>query len=96
MNFYKNKYLYIKSKNSKDNKYPLVRNGQKDAIEFLRELLNDINIENKINIENYIYREINIIDKYQKELAIGFNKIRPKKQNSIIMQYFYIKLKYYL
>ena len=65
---------------------------QQDCSEFLRVLLEDISKENNRIKGNYIYEELEKNNKTKQELLKKFHNLFIKKENSFIVDNFYIQL----
>ena len=65
--------------------------GQQDAIEFIRILLEDLSSENNLNVKPFKYVEIDTFNKTKIQLSNEFNNLFKKKENSFIIDLFYIQ-----
>ena len=76
-----------------ENKHSLFSNDdQQDCSEFLRVLLEDISKENNRIKGNYIYEELDKNNKTKQELVKEFHNLFIKKEDSFIVDNFYIQL----
>ena len=82
----------IKFKNAFSSKHTQFQIGQQDAIEILRILLVDINKENNSNRYFVPYRILETVSKTKEDLSREYHNLLLTKENSIIINTFYIQL----
>ena len=66
--------------------------GQHDAIEFIRTLLDDLSKETSRNKNISKYEELNLDDKSKEEQSFEYNKFFLSRENSIITDLFYTQM----
>ena len=81
---YEFKYIFAKNHSLFNN------NEQQDCIEFLRILFEDISKENNRVKEKYSYKELETYNKDKKTIIRDFHKLFLEKENSFIIDNFYI------
>ena len=87
-----NSYSPIKFKNYFIENHQNFKEGQQDAIEFLRVLLDNISMETnrkKVKVE---YKELNLKDKSKKIQNYEYHKYYLSREDSIITDLFYIQI----
>ena len=67
-------------------------NEQQDCVEFLRILFEDLSKENNRVKENYSYKELDTHNKDKKTIITDFHKLFLEKENSFIIDNFYIQI----
>ena len=87
---YEFKYIFAKIHSLFNN------NEQQDCIEFLRILFEDLNKENNRVKEKYSYKELETYNKDKKTIIKDFHKLFLEKENSFIIDNFYIQIFKYL
>ena len=70
--------------------HSLFRDGQQDAIEFIRIFLSDIS--NETNISNTTYKEFLYEDLSKKELSKKYNEHYLSRENSIVTDIYYTQI----
>ena len=88
-------YKYISISNFMNiliNKYNNFRVEQNDSVEFIRILLSEINNENSLITKNFVYKEFEPLNKIISEIREEYNNFFLTKENSFIIQLFYIQL----
>ena len=74
------------------NEYNNFRVEQNDSVEFIGILLNEIDNENSLITKNFVYKDFEHLNKIISEIREEYNNFFLTKENSFIIQLFYIQL----